>query len=560
MKKLILFLLLLSVSVYSQDNLIGKKEITINENGSLKKKTVLNPLPNTGNKEIYINNISPNPINILNNTYIKWTYTEPTAIGDYCFTSGNGNYGVVGWDLNSERISLYGNLNAIPVWEFNTNPDVYLNFVTISDTGGVIGVGSLYNIYLFDNATNVPFFNFDLTLLPDTGIATSLDITKDGRFFVGSASRQDSSTLYGFNSSSNIPVWKLRIVPTVQTGGGSIQGVKISGNDSIVIVNTYAEFFVIKTFTGQLLYRGLINPGSPANGTQSIQGINGDGSIIATINYSGILRVYQWNGTTYNFLWQNQEPPGMYYNWYTSVDISYDGNYLSAGTLNFVSSTTVDGKIKVFKLGGSGTPLWTYSGCGDEVTALSFSKSGNILSASSWGEFNNTTEDLYIFKTFLGNVPVFKVNTSGSFFYCNTSADGRTVVASGKAVHARQFGNGGLMYNIDVDTTDVPTVSVHSNNLSVVDDYKLFQNYPNPFNPVTKIKFDIPSNVIGQTSDVKLTVFDALGKEVATIVNEKLSAGSYEVEFDGSNFSSGIYFYKLEAGNFKETIRMILLK
>ncbi len=98
-----------------------------------------------------------------------------------------------------------------------------------------------------------------------------------------------------------------------------------------------------------------------------------------------------------------------------------------------------------------------------------------------------------------------------------------------------------------------------SNNSTPVE-FKLGQNYPNPFNPVTKIKFEIPSIVNGELSIVNLKVFDLLGREVVTLVNEKLSAGNFEVEFDGSNLSSGIYFYRLEAGNFSETKRMILLK
>ncbi|MDQ3020308.1 MAG: T9SS type A sorting domain-containing protein [Bacteroidota bacterium] len=90
--------------------------------------------------------------------------------------------------------------------------------------------------------------------------------------------------------------------------------------------------------------------------------------------------------------------------------------------------------------------------------------------------------------------------------------------------------------------------------------FQLQQNYPNPFNPVTKIKFDVPSNVKRQTSDVRLVIYDALGKEVVTLINEKLTSGSYEIDFDGSNFSSGIYFYKLQTDKFIETKRMILLK
>ena len=68
------------------------------------------------------------------------------------------------------------------------------------------------------------------------------------------------------------------------------------------------------------------------------------------------------------------------------------------------------------------------------------------------------------------------------------------------------------------------------------------------------------SNVKRQTSNVKLIVYDVVGKEVATLVNQKFAPGSYEVEFDGNNFSSGIYFYKLIANDLKEVKRMMLLK
>jgi probable HAF family extracellular repeat protein len=86
-------------------------------------------------------------------------------------------------------------------------------------------------------------------------------------------------------------------------------------------------------------------------------------------------------------------------------------------------------------------------------------------------------------------------------------------------------------------------------------EYNLAQNYPNPFNPITKIRFGIP-----QAGFVTLKVYDILGNEIATLVNEEKSAGSYEVEFDATMYSSGIYFYKLQAGSFVETKKMLLLK
>ncbi len=91
-------------------------------------------------------------------------------------------------------------------------------------------------------------------------------------------------------------------------------------------------------------------------------------------------------------------------------------------------------------------------------------------------------------------------------------------------------------------------------------EFKLYNNYPNPFNPNTIIHYDIPSNVKGQTSNVRIIIFNSLGKEVAQLVNENLSAGSYSVEFNGTDYPSGIYFYKLETEDFHEVKKMILLK
>ena len=85
--------------------------------------------------------------------------------------------------------------------------------------------------------------------------------------------------------------------------------------------------------------------------------------------------------------------------------------------------------------------------------------------------------------------------------------------------------------------------------------FQLEQNYPNPFNPSTKISYSIP-----QEGDVTLKIYDVLGNEVATLVSEEKPAGVYEVEFNAGNLSSGIYLYKLTAGNFIQTRKMILIK
>jgi hypothetical protein len=93
------------------------------------------------------------------------------------------------------------------------------------------------------------------------------------------------------------------------------------------------------------------------------------------------------------------------------------------------------------------------------------------------------------------------------------------------------------------------------NNISTPNDFSLEQNYPNPFNPSTTIRFSIPS-----ASSVQLKIYNVLGNEIATIVNETFPAGSYNVEYDASNLPSGIYFYTLTTNDFSETKKMTLIK
>ena len=85
--------------------------------------------------------------------------------------------------------------------------------------------------------------------------------------------------------------------------------------------------------------------------------------------------------------------------------------------------------------------------------------------------------------------------------------------------------------------------------------FELKQNYPNPFNPTTTIQYSIPSDAF-----VRLTIFNTLGKEVAALVNTNKAAGTYEVQFNAKNLSSGTYFYRIIAGNYSQTKQMLLLK
>jgi hypothetical protein len=102
--------------------------------------------------------------------------------------------------------------------------------------------------------------------------------------------------------------------------------------------------------------------------------------------------------------------------------------------------------------------------------------------------------------------------------------------------------------------TGEPT-DVRASNNNIPNDYYLFQNYPNPFNPVTNIGYRISNSEF-----VSLKIYDVLGREVATLINEEKAAGNYEVIFNAKNYPSGIYFYKINSGNFTDTKKMLLIK
>ena len=102
------------------------------------------------------------------------------------------------------------------------------------------------------------------------------------------------------------------------------------------------------------------------------------------------------------------------------------------------------------------------------------------------------------------------------------------------------------VHGLTVDVNDIPEIPV---------EYSLSQNYPNPFNPSTKITYSVAS-----LSSVVLKIYDILGREVVTLVNEEKPTGRYEVNFNASSLASGVYFYQIKAGSFIQTKKLMLLK
>ena len=120
------------------------------------------------------------------------------------------------------------------------------------------------------------------------------------------------------------------------------------------------------------------------------------------------------------------------------------------------------------------------------------------------------------------------------------------------------FVNGSSKSYIEIPITPL-VIGIQQISSNVLNNFSLSQNYPNPFNPVTNIKFELP-----QSGLVTLKVFNMLGEEVAALVNQDMTAGTYKVDFDASNLATGAYFYKMTVtnsnGSFTDTKKMMLVK
>jgi len=149
----------------------------------------------------------------------------------------------------------------------------------------------------------------------------------------------------------------------------------------------------------------------------------------------------------------------------------------------------------------------------------------------NWNLDINTTAEMFSYD-------VITTSPSSMDVWCVGSTGGST-------------GFTGKLYKASLGTL----VGINDSKIDIPSHFQLFQNYPNPFNPITKIEYQIP-----EISYVILKIYDILGNDIVTLVNEEKTVGTYEVTWNASNLPSGIYFYKIQTGSFSKTKKMILMK
>ena len=217
----------------------------------------------------------------------------------------------------------------------------------------------------------------------------------------------------------------------------------------------------------------------------------------------------------------------------------------ASGTSNDLTSVFFADQNKGWIVGNAGTIIRTIDGginwevqtsvTSDDLFSVHFINSDHGWISGENGTLLKTTDNgtSWVEQTGITRFPLY------SIFFTDVNT-GWAVGAFGTIIKTT---NGGVTFIDDDETADVPT------------EFLLYQNYPNPFNPTTNIEFRI-----ADFGFVSLKVYDVLGNEIATLVNEEKPVGSYEVEFDASSFPSGIYFYQLRAGEFIQSKKMSLIK
>lgn len=262
----------------------------------------------------------------------------------------------------------------------------------------------------------------------------------------------------------------------------------------------------------------------------------------------------------------------------TNGDLLWNRFYKGAGNLNFCFALCTDSSGNIYAAGrntsvGTGNDFLTikYNMFGD-TSWIRIYDGGDSLSDETNSIGIDSLENVYVtgksqspgiaFLDFL----TIKYNSTGNLVwekrynglgipYMSDVAYTISVDKKGSAIIS---GNSELSNNHSgIVTIKYSSVTnIFNNNLKNENlEYSLFQNYPNPFNPITTISYDIPND-----ENVNIKVFDLTGREIQTLVNEMKQSGKYKIIFDGSNLASGVYFYKIEAGSFVKTRRMLLIK
>jgi hypothetical protein len=396
--------------------------------------------------------------------------------------------------------------------------------------------------------------------------AYSVQQTNDGGYVITGETRSSGAGDYDVylikTNENGVTQWTKTFGGTYFDWGSSVQQTNDGG---YIIAGTTDSFgpgdnnvYLIKTNTnGDTLWTKALGPVYPASSFgNSVQQTSDNGYVIAGRMKTGggsIDRVYliktNPSGDT---LWTKTF--GLGQGTAYSVQQTSDGGYIIGADLDIFNGQSYN--VYLVKTNANGDELWTKTfggtdydigGSAQQTTDGGYVIVGNIRSIGAGGfDFylikTNSNGDTLWTKTFGGTDEEY----GGSV---QQTTDGGYVITG----YTRSFGAGNNdVYLIKTDANGVVSVNPEE---SIPLNFSLEQNFPNPFNPTTTIRYSIP-----ERSFVKLKVFNLLGQQIATLVDKEQSIGTYTIQWEASNFPSGVYLYSLQTNDFVETKKLILLK
>ncbi len=381
-------------------------------------------------------------------------------------------------------------------------------------TGSVVTPKTLIAIDLTTGATK-----YTSASLPGDGDQENdLCIGPDGTIYIC----RDGGSLYAFkdNGTAFVQQW-------VHTPGYVVKGVGKDGSLYASNINDPSQF------ANSNIYRldpanGNILDSAQTRTPLAYMSAGADSTIIVCTAETGNGRYVAFSPNLQTVKWTLNVP----YNYYSGSNLSQNGIFIAAG-----SGT----EIKAYKTNYSIKPVADFKASKNLVLvseSISFSDQSSF-SPTSWS-----------WQLPGSNTPVSNLQNPVNISYISPGVYPVTLIAT------NSFGSDTLIRSCYITVQNETGITNTGN--EIPGEFYLSQNYPNPFNPVTKIKFSIPGNADSKVTSLKIS--DITGKDIEILVNEVLPTGVYEADWDGSNYSSGIYFYTIQNGSFKETKKMLMIK
>lgn len=365
---------------------------------------------------------------------VLWQKYESGAMPDDVFyIDATGDY-LVYYGLNQKRVTLFDSQGEVK-WE---KPISSGGRAAVSLMGNAIAYSDDNELYVVNiEGTEIFHETFDYPV-------SHFKLDSDGtRIFVTYGRYEDSYyaiACYGFGVTKSDPIWvvgDLTVNPV---------GISLSKNNARLVVafaQGYKQIWVIDPMTGDILQNDLYYYD---NSPSQDPALSANGDYLAYADFSGMAYLYHWNGERYESVWTASiAGPGATSTWGCANAISDDGSLIAIGTLDFVSSG-YDGCCYLFN-NYSNEPIWTYTGCGDEVTQAAMSDDGSVIGFVTWGPMDHSTPDFFLFRKQSGT-PIAELTTPGSMEHIDISATGLYTIIGGKAVHCREMGSGSRVYAI----------------------------------------------------------------------------------------------------------------